>query len=338
VKHGIAGFAPVALFAYRRPDHLKRTLVALRANPEASQTELFVFCDAARDASAADGVAAVRAIVREDLGFAATHVVLRDNNYGLARNITEGVSQVLGLHETVIVVEDDIVVSPYFLRFMNEGLRLYRDTRRVGSISGYCYPVLRPTPETYFILGSDCWGWATWRDRWREYNPDGPALLAELKARGLGHAFDFDGATGFVQMLEDQIAGKNDSWAVRWHASCYLKNLLILYPGRALAQNIGHDGSGTHSAVVDDTLNVSLSPTPVAVGGIAIEESAEGREAIREFFLRPVAAAAAESNASVAAAPSVPDAAPHSRSRWRRVVRKILPGPVIALLRQARRR
>src|SRR5437588_12681088 len=99
-----SALAPVALFAYRRPAHLNRTLAALRANPEASRTELFVFCDNARDASAADGVDAVRTLLQGDLGFAATHIVLRESNYGLARNITEGVSQVLRIRETVIVV------------------------------------------------------------------------------------------------------------------------------------------------------------------------------------------------------------------------------------------
>jgi FkbM family methyltransferase len=221
---------------------------------------------------------------------------------------------------------------------MNDALRLYRDKPRVGSISGYCYPVSMPVPETYFILGSDCWGWATWRDRWREYNPDGPALLAELKARNLGHAFDFDGTMGFVQMLKDQIAGRNDSWAVRWHASCYLKNLLILYPGRALAQNIGHDGSGTHSSVSDDTLNVGLSPTPVATGGVAIEESVQGREAIRHFFAKSAATGAPESIGSAAATPSPGVASLLRRAHWRRTARRILPVAVIALLRQLRDR
>jgi hypothetical protein len=279
-----AVLSPIALFAYRRPVHLKRTLETLRANPEAAQTELFVFCDNARDASAADGVDDVRKLLQGDLGFAATHVVLRDSNYGLAHNITEGVSQVLAIRETVIVVEDDIAVSPFFLCFMNEALGCYRDNPIVGSISGYCYPVTDPVPETYFIRGADCWGWATWRDRWSAYNPDGPALLKELRARNLCHAFDFDGAMGFVQMLDEQIAGLNDSWAVRWHASCFLRDLLILYPGRALAHNIGQDGTGTHSRAQDDALNVALSPSPVTVGGIAVEESALARQAICKFF------------------------------------------------------
>ena len=272
--------SPVALFAYRRPMHLKRTLEALRGNPEASQTELFVFCDGAKDTRDSEGVDAVRRMLQGDLGFAATHVVARDSNHGLARNITEGVAEVLGIRETVIVLEDDITVSPFFLRFMNDALGYYRDSPRVGSISGYCYPLTDPVPETYFIRGSDCWSWATWRDRWKVYNPDGAALLRELKARNLVHAFDFDGAMPFVEMLKGQIAGQNDSWAVRWHASCFLRDMLILYPARALAHNIGQDGSGTHSREEDDALGVRLSPTPVTVGGIVVEEDPLVRQAI----------------------------------------------------------
>jgi hypothetical protein len=260
--------------------HLMRTLEALRGNPEAAQTELFVFCDGARDARDTEGVDAVRRMLQGNLGFAATRIIAHDSNHGLARNITEGVAEVLGARETVIVLEDDITVSPFFLRFMNEALGYYRASPRVGSISGYCYPMTDPVPETYFIRGADCWGWATWRDRWKVYNPDGTALLRELKARNLGHAFDFDGAMPFVEMLKGQIAGQNDSWAVRWHASCFLRDMLILYPGRALAHNIGQDGSGTHTLERDDALTVSLSPTPVTVGGIAIEANALMRQAI----------------------------------------------------------
>jgi hypothetical protein len=314
--------SPVALFAYRRPAHLERTLEALQANPEASQTELFVFCDGAKNDSVSGEVDSVRNIVRGDLSFAAIHVVCRDENIGLACNITEGVSHVLAQHETVIVVEDDIVVSPFFLRFMNDALQCYADTPRVGSISGYCYPVSGPMPDTYFIRGADCWGWATWRDRWQKYNPDGGTLLSDLKARNIVQAFDFEGATGFSQMLEDQIAGKNDSWAIRWHATCYLNNLYVLYPGRALAQNIGRDGSGTHSSTQDETMDVSLSPTPIVVGGIAIEESAQNREAIRQFFLKSYAALSTE---RVGVQQSSQTVSARGRSRLRRLASRILP-------------
>ena len=278
------GLAPVALFAYRRPVHLARILQALRNNAEASRTELFVFSDNAKSSADSADVDAVRAILRTVNGFAATHIICRNTNYGLARNITDGVTAVLAQCDSVIVVEDDIVVSPFFLRFMNEALQNYRDVPRVGSISGYCYPVTDPVPETYFIRGADCWGWATWRDRWRCYNPDSGALASELETRNLLHAFDFDGEASFSQMLKDHIAGKNNSWAIRWHASCYLRDLLILYPGRALAQNIGRDGSGTHSAITDVSLNVTLSPSPIDIENVPVEENTQAREAIKRFF------------------------------------------------------
>jgi hypothetical protein len=279
----IRGLAPVALFTYRRPVHLAKTLQALRKNAEASRTELFVFSDNSKSSAGSADVEAVRSMLRTLGGFAATHIVCRNTNFGLARNITDGVTAVLARHESVIVVEDDIVVSPFFLRFMNEALQAYRDVPRVGSISGYCYPA-EPVPETYFIRGADCWGWATWRDRWRYYNSDSSALAVELESRNLLHAFDFDGEASFSQMLKDHIAGRNDSWAVRWHASCYLRNLLILYPGRALALNIGCDGSGTHSTIADESLNVMLSSSPIVIGDVPVEENALAREAIKRFF------------------------------------------------------
>jgi hypothetical protein len=282
--------APIALFAYRRPSHLARVIEALRTNREAADTELFVFSDAAKHEAAAPAVAEVRRLLARVAGFKSVEIVNRDANLGLAGNITGGVSSVLATHEAVIVVEDDIVVSPWFLRFMNAALAHYRDDARVGSVSGYCYPLDRSVGETFFIRGADCWGWATWRDRWRVFNPDGRALLAELKSRGLAHAFDFDGAMAFTRMLEDQIAGRNDSWAVRWHASCFLRGLLILYPGRSLVTNIGHDGSGTHVAGAIRESDVVLSDRPVETGGIAVEESAEARAAIKRFFMSPRAA------------------------------------------------
>jgi hypothetical protein len=276
--------APIALFVYRRPDHLVRTVDALRANAEADQSELFIFSDAAKNEATAADVTEVRRLLPTVTGFKTIDVVRRDRNFGLASNITAGVSAVLECHDSVIVLEDDLVVSPFFLRFMNAALSQYRDEPRVGSISGYCYPLDRPVGETFFIRGADCWGWATWRDRWRVYNPDGRELLAQLRSRVLTDAFDFGGAMGFTRMLEEQIAGKNDSWAVRWHASCFLRDLLILYPGRSLAVNIGHDGTGTHSTGPSRAFDVVLSADPVEVGGIAVEESGPGRDAIRHFF------------------------------------------------------
>jgi hypothetical protein len=276
--------APIALFAYCRPDHLAKTVAALRANPEAKNSILYVFSDAAKDVSAAEGVQQVRELLQRVDGFAKIELVVHSQNLGLARNITEGVSAVLAKHDAVIVVEDDVVASPFFLGFMNNALAFYRDEGRVGSISGFSYPVA--APETFFIRGADCWGWATWRDRWCHYSPDGSKLLAQLNERGLADAFDLEGAMAYTQMLKDQIAGRNDSWAVRWHASCFLRDLLILYPGKTLVHNSGNDGSGTHATTIDDSFMSDLCQKPVTLRRIPIAQDATAREAIRQFFLK----------------------------------------------------
>lgn len=315
--------APVALFAYRRPDHLARTIAALRANPEAGSTVLYVFADAARDEAAEADVAAVRATIADIEGFAEVHPVYRKRNLGLAGNITSGVSHVLARHEHLIVLEDDIVVSEHFLRYMNEGLALYRDEPRVGSLSGYAYPTAADIAETYFIRGADCWGWATWRDRWQHFEPDGRNLLAELDAKGLSHAFDLDGAMAYRAMLTDQIEGRNDSWAVRWHASCILQGLLILYPGRSLVRNIGNDGSGTHAIQATGAFDGEISRSPIRHGGIVIEENAAALAAIRRFHLgEPAQAPDTQTSQEATARPSL----------LRRLARRVLPRPVRHLL------
>jgi len=317
--------APVALFAYRRPEHLARTLESLRANPECGSTELFVFSDGAKSPADAAAVEAVRNTLRGIEGFANVQVICREVNFGLARNITQGVASILQRRDDIIVLEDDIIVSPFFLRFMNDALATYRNEPRVGSVSGYCYPVTDSVPETYFIRGADCWGWATWRDRWRYFNPDSKALAANIEARELVYAFNMDGTFDYFQMLKDHGSGKNDSWAVRWHASCFLNDLLILYPGRALARNIGYDGTGTHSAISDANFDVSLSGAPVEVGGISVEESEQARAAIKRFFAETRNQTAfAESHLSGPA------------QAFRRMIKSILPRRVIDQLRRVR--
>jgi hypothetical protein len=145
------------------------------------------------------------------------------------------------------------------------------------------YPVGQPLPEAFFLHGADCWGWATWSRGWSCFNNDGQFLLDELNRRKLIRAFNFNGTYPFSKMLEGQIKGTNNSWAVRWYASAFLAGKLTLYPGRSLVHNIGNDNSGTHcgeSAYFD----TNLSSTQISLNNINSEPSQEGRQAFEEFF------------------------------------------------------
>ena len=275
--------SPIALFVYNRPLHAKRTVEALARNALASESDLYVFADGAKDAAAVDAVDEVRRYIRTIQGFRTVQVHERDQNFGLARSIVDGVTRTCEEHGRVIVLEDDLVTSPWFLQFMNEALMLYEKSDRVASIHGYCYPTEEPLPETFFLRGADCWGWATWRRAWDLFEPDGAKLLGRLVDAKLEHAFDPDGAFGFSRMLRDQIAGLNDSWAIRWHAACFLENALTLYPGRSLVRNIGNDASGTHSAMTT-AFDSPVAEEPIALTPIPCEPNERAHRAFAAFL------------------------------------------------------
>ena len=274
---------PITLFTYARPEHVRRTIEALLQNPQASEHNLIIFSDAARTPEKQRAVDDVRAYLDTISGFRSVTIHHRQHNFGLAKSIIEGVTQVLSDHERIIVLEDDMVTSTHFLSYMNEALDRFADDERVISIHGYVYPVQQALPEAFFLPGADCWGWATWRRGWRLFNPDGKALLDELKQRNLLSEFNFNDAYGYSKMLEEQINGINDSWAIRWYASAFLAGKLTLYPGRSLVHNIGNDSSGTHCG--DDTSHdAKPSETPIDLKSLEVTSSSFGRAAFEVFF------------------------------------------------------
>ncbi|PPL00519.1 Glycosyl transferase family 2 [Parapedobacter indicus] len=257
--------APIILFTYNRPWHTRETVTYLQRNHLAAESELIVYADGPKSTADEPLVTELRNYLKQINGFKRLTVIERPENFGLARNIIAGVTKTLHKHDAAIVVEDDLITSPWFLTYMNDGLTRYAGCHEVASIHGYVYPVKQQLPEAFFIKGADCWGWATWKRAWKCFEPNGPLLLNKLQKSNLTYEFDFNGAYPYTPMLKDQIAGKNDSWAIRWYASAFLNNMITLYPGKSLVHNIGNDASGTHSAAV------STYDTEVFQGYIDVE-------------------------------------------------------------------
>jgi hypothetical protein len=274
---------PVALFTYNRLAHTKETISYLQKNILADQTELFIYSDGGKSDADKGKVKEVRDYLMSVTGFLKVTLIERDHNLGLAQNIIKGVTELVNKYGRVIVLEDDLLTGPYFLQYMNDGLEFYNDREEVISIHGYVYPVKDQLPETFFIKGADCWGWATWKRGWELFEQNGKELLKELQQKDLTHEFDFDGAYYFTKMLEDQIEGKNNSWAIRWNASAFLRNKLTLYPGHSLVQNIGNDNSGTHSGV-NNSFDVALYNKAIAVNNTEIKQSEAGHKAFVNYF------------------------------------------------------
>ena len=238
--------SPILLFVYNRPAHTRRCIESLSRNLLAVESELFIYADGAKDQTVADEVEEVRQYIRSVQGFKKVILIERNENWGLAKNIIDGVSTQVKKYGKVIVLEDDLVVAPHFLRFMNDALETYQDEPKVGHIQACDFTQDASLPDTFLIKWTGSWGWATWERAWKHFNPNGKELLQELEARKLTYTFDFNGKYGFTRMLRRQIEGKNNSWAIRWNASLFLKDILSLNVGRSLVQNEGFDGSGTN--------------------------------------------------------------------------------------------
>lgn len=279
-------YAPILLFVYNRPEHVRRNIQALLKNELAAESELFIYSDAAKDETSQAAVKEVRAFIRSIQGFKKITITERAENWGLARSIIDGVTTQINRYGRVIVLEDDLVVAPHFLQFMNDALETYRDEERVGHIQACDFTHDPSLPDTFLIKWTGSWGWGTWDRAWKHFNADGKALLTELESRKLTYTFDFNGKYGYTRMLRRQIEGKNNSWAIRWNASLFLKDILSLNVGKSLVQNEGFDGSGTNcgggglyaSELYMERLPVKkISP---------IEENIQARNAYVRYYAR----------------------------------------------------
>lgn len=277
-------FAPVVLFVYNRPKHTKKTLEALEKNLLARDTELFIFSDGAKTVDNIEQVNAVRSVIREPWNFKHISIIERSKNCGLANNIIDGVNKVLDKYETIIVLEDDLETSPHALEYFNDALEIYANDDKVMEISGYSYPVqnLETLPESYFFRVANSWGWATWRRAWKHFNPDMADLLKDFTMHDR-YQFTIEGKENFWRQVKQYKAGKINSWAIRWYLSIFKERGLVLYPRHSMIQNIGTDGSGTHSDV-DLIYRVEVASNRVSDFPKEIIENKQAYEAIKHFY------------------------------------------------------
>ena len=275
-------YAPIILFVYNRPWHTQQTIEALQKNELARQSDLIVYSDAAKNDEAKKSVEEVREIVRNITGFKQITVIERDRNWGLADSIIDGVTKVVKQYGKIIVLEDDIVTSPYFLKYMNDGLNYYQEQDKVMHISGWNYPIdTSELPETIFLRGTSCWGWATWNRAWQRFEKN-PEKLSEIFTKSDRYKFDYDGSAGMWSQVTGNLSGKMNTWAIFWYATVFKSEGLCLHPSKSLVDNIGHDGSGVHCGI-DDMYSATICDEQVTGFSDEITESAMAMDRIRSF-------------------------------------------------------
>ena len=239
--------APVAIFAYRRPAHLRATLETLMDCEGFGDSPIVIHCDGPADEQQRDAVEATKAVARQMLGEKAEYR-FSETNLGLSKSIIVGVSNVVERYGRVIVVEDDLAVAPGFLAYMNKALDRYAGADTVYQVSGYQYQVseFKNRQSALFLPLTVSWGWGTWKRAWDQLDPLATGWEALKDDKATRRRFNFGGAYDYARMLERQMNGQSDSWAIRWYWTVFRNHGKVLFPPHSLVRNNGFDGSGTH--------------------------------------------------------------------------------------------
>lgn len=263
--------APIVLFVYNRPEHTRQTLEALHNNVLSDQSDLIIYADGPKENATSEVLAKiqqVRDILHENQWCRSVSVIESNTNHGLADSIISGVTDVVNKYGRVIVLEDDIVTGKHFLEYMNEALERYKDEKNIFHITGWRDPIKNAANNaSYFYPKMDCWGWATWADRWIYFKKDA-LYYKSVFTSDMIWRFNVEGHDeGVWSQIEDNVSGKLNTWAVFWNASIFLKNGLCLAPTKSLVKNIGFDNSGEHcgknsAQTITDPIDLKITSFP----------------------------------------------------------------------------
>ncbi len=249
--------APIVFFAYNRPAHTKLVLESLFKNRLADESELWIYIDGPKPGATEEvlaNIAAVKKVVREKKWCKQVTIIEAAANKGLVKSTIEGVTKMVNEFGKVIAMEDDGLLSPGFLTYMNDALDFYENNPRVMHISGYIRPDLAAAAvkdPTCFFYHTTTWGWGTWKRAWDKFTPDALSVWEAVKKKGNIKKLNMDGTFEFFWGLHAVAKSNMNSWNTIWHSIVFLNDGLCLYPQRSLVSNIGHDGSGTNCAPDD---------------------------------------------------------------------------------------
>ena len=241
-------YAPIVLFTYNRLSSVKHTVEMLEDNELANESRLVIYSDGPRKTGDEEQISVVRQYIHNIQGFRCVEVIERVENWGLARNIIDGVTSVVNKYGKVIVLEDDIETSRFFLRYMNDALRLYEDNKKVLQIGGYTYPFdKKDVPEVFFLKKPDCLGWAIWKDRWKLFNKNTEELINSVTRKDI-YRINIDGKSYYWGQVLDNFDGTLNTWAIYLHVLAYMKDMIVLY-SRTAVSRVDTDEIGEHGQV-----------------------------------------------------------------------------------------
>ena len=248
----IQNLSPIVLFVYNRPEHTKKTIEGLLKNPEAKDSILYIFADGAKNTASKEAIENIRKLreyIRSITGFKNIIIEESDKNKGLASSTIYGITKVINQYGRVIMMEDDDVPVPYFLRYVNDCLEKFKDDNSIWCVSGYTNTnIMKPIlgDDLFLVNRPSSWGFGTWKRCWDKVIWDIPTLKGIFKHKSIKSGYNRWGGADSTVIMQKLFDGKVSSWSIRYNFAAYLNNAYTIVPSFSLIENIGIDGSGTH--------------------------------------------------------------------------------------------
>jgi GT2 family glycosyltransferase len=245
--------APIVLFVYNRPWHTEQTLNALAENELAKDSTLYIYADGVKENTSKAGLEKIREtreLIQKKKWCKEVYVIESGKNKGLANSVIDGVSEIVKKYGKIIVLEDDLITSKGFLKYMNDALLRYENELNIMQISGHCFPIdhIQKNNSSFFVPLSTSWGWGTWKRAWDIFDSKASGYEILKSDEAIKKEFDLKNSFPYSSMLIKQMeSGKIDSWSIRWWWTIFKKNGIALFPDKSLVKNIGFGIESTHT-------------------------------------------------------------------------------------------
>ncbi len=278
--------APIVLFAYKREDHVRQTLEALSKNELANQSHLIIISDAGKFEKDQADVQKVRDLAVSRKWCGEVTLICNEKNLGLNDNFFYHISNIVEKYGRIIVLEEDLCTSPYFLNFMNDALDMYEEEKSAMQICGFTFDMSTANlPSSFFLSVTNGWGWATWHDRWQKLNTDSQDLFNKINSKSLYNRLTVDGSyPDFYNQMKSNVDGVHNHWDIKWLATVVVNEGLCLYPKESLVVNIGFDGSGTHFKDGEKGHDTKLGVGKIELVKQKVLELPEARKSLVKYF------------------------------------------------------
>ncbi|WP_099340016.1 glycosyltransferase [Candidatus Fonsibacter ubiquis] len=280
--------APIVIFSYKRRETIEKLIISLLKNKESKNSNLYIFQDNHKNIYDKNRVEDVKSYIRNINGFKKKKIYYRSINFGLSKNIIEGIKLVFSKYNKAIFLEDDLIVSDQFLKFMNKCLNFYYKKKKIWHISGWNYDIniKNNKYDAFIIRNTNSWGWATWKDRWKYFSKDPEKIVKTWKSNNIAK-FNLDNVYDFFLQIKKNYLRISDTWGIFWYATVFVNRGLCIYPKKSLVKNIGFDEFATNTKVkqffFDNTIDYKKKNIMLP---IKLKENKLFLEAIKNLILK----------------------------------------------------